>query len=340
MLKRLMPHTLVQSRNPVFEYDLRRVRRFRTPQALRRYSLYVLLGTIILLIGLWVLNLANYVDLYTNTYRPGSRYVHSGMVGATFSAVVVATFLIMLIADLYYILLTVSAINRQVTTGQWDVLRLTSLRINDILTAKYSVAQIRAWRGMALEVGSRILLISLILLMLVLDPDRIASAIVSSPDSWLSTMPVVLVGDGSFVAAIGRELNQHLFATIGLCLSVLILAAAYTLELLWRMRAIIALGLRISAQVHSLTFAILAALAALFGMRLVQGFMLVFVASAIAPLLMVQNLIGSSDQSVAPVGPPLFVLLCLTVAFLVRRFYQSLQHNSLQKALRFANRSE
>src|SRR5215510_3131782 len=133
-LDRQLPHALITRRNPVFEYDLRRVRWLRTPRGLRRYSLYLLIGIPLALI---VLELSNAISYGSTVYTNGN-YVDRLAVDLVW-LIGLATVVVVFVADMYYLAVTIASLNRLIDTGQWDVLRLTALRNEDLLLAKYAI---------------------------------------------------------------------------------------------------------------------------------------------------------------------------------------------------------
>jgi hypothetical protein len=211
MLKSQMPHALITTANPVFDYELRHVGWPRSVDDLKRYSLYVLIALHTVLGAGWLLGRLSYSPL--------------GLWATilTYTAIVAASIVITIVADVYYMLMSIGAFSQQIGSGQWDLLRITQLREQDILLAEYAIAQIRAWRLMSLELGI-----------------RIAGLV--------------------FAALFNLQLVVILLVTLPVSIYLAILLVGYIAEPLWRMQAMVALGGAIAARIPNHTFAILAAL--------------------------------------------------------------------------------
>src|SRR5258706_8303530 len=145
LLERQMPHAQIVGQNPVFDYELRRVGWPRSRQDLKRYSIVALLSMHGLIALLWlaerlVYSLGGY-PLHPTTFL--------------YTLIAIATLGLAILSDLYYAVATVGNITRQIESGEWDLLRVTALHSNSILTAEYAVAQLRSWPVMSLEVALR-----------------------------------------------------------------------------------------------------------------------------------------------------------------------------------------
>jgi hypothetical protein len=143
MLKSTLLENMVKSGNPVFEYDLRKIRWFQRGTVLRQYGLRWLMALyIVLFLGLLAL-------------RPWS-YSRRGLflqIGGVFDVNLlnsVASFLY-IAADVFFVMSSITAINRQKNSGNWDLLMLTTMDRQSIIDAKYSAATLRSWRVMLLN---------------------------------------------------------------------------------------------------------------------------------------------------------------------------------------------
>src|SRR5712664_1603827 len=108
MLKNQMPHALITTTNPVFDYELRRVGWPRSVDDLKRYSLYVLVALhIVLGIG-WLLGRLSYSPL--------------GLWASilTYAVIAASSIVITIVADVYYMLMTIGAFSQEINSGQWD----------------------------------------------------------------------------------------------------------------------------------------------------------------------------------------------------------------------------
>jgi len=66
---------------------------------------------------------------------------------------------LILAADLYAGLISITSIQRMIATGTWDELRLTNLSVEDILKAEHAIAALRGWRVTILQVVGRYMMI-------------------------------------------------------------------------------------------------------------------------------------------------------------------------------------
>ncbi len=164
--------------------------------------------------------------------------------------------------DLYSAAVSVNTISHQMESGQWEALRLTALPAQDVIAAKHAVAQVRAWRVVALEVAVRMLgLVVLIASTTFVD----TCAVFFGPFNSRCYVGVwSLSGD---IASFQHEFLMNLSGII----VALLLVMAYLSEPLWRMRTITALGLAISSRIHSLTVASLAAFGAIVTLHVAQA---------------------------------------------------------------------
>ncbi len=216
------PHSLIRLPNPVFEYDMRRLRQPRNREELKGYSRWLVIA-VCGIVGAWWL-----------AARSGSpRYTYSSTEANMLLLLGFLTLCLMLVSNFYYALLTVGTINREITSTQWDQLRLTALDGRRILFAKYAILQIRAWRLMMLDIALRAAAIGLVFVAFVYNltaSPGSSSVLLGYPEGW------------SFIAAM------------------IMIGATYILEPLWRMRAVVSIGMAVSVTVRSFTYAFLATL--------------------------------------------------------------------------------
>src|SRR5258708_17255528 len=138
-VERQLPQAMIDAPNPVFERELRRVRWFQGIGSVNRcrlltFAIYaVVLGGVIL---------ARF-PLDFVFYRTGRFFVLRMLSNFTLGMTIVA--------DVYYVFMAVNSINREIQSGEWDLLKLTPIREQEILDAKYSIAQLRAWPVMTLD---------------------------------------------------------------------------------------------------------------------------------------------------------------------------------------------
>src|SRR5262245_28395606 len=130
MFRRQTPHALISVPNPVFDYELNHVRRLSTPESLKRFSLFILLGLNIPIAALWILYLV------LNSPATTSPFGISNIV-PFLSFVQGLNLLIPIGADLYYVSISANSINRQIDSGHWEMLHLTHMREQDMITATH-----------------------------------------------------------------------------------------------------------------------------------------------------------------------------------------------------------
>lgn len=285
MIDHLLPFALISPANPVFRFDLHKRRWPRNQDDLLRYSRDVILLCLFLFGVLWCIVLSG-----QNQYSGSSS-------AANITAILVlfATAAITLASDFYCAVVTVGSLNRQLTSGDWDLLRLTGQAEEDIFRAKLAVAQIRAWRMMSIETAIHAIGAEL--------------AILTAVYSWLTST----YRRGSLVE-------------IYLILAVVALMALYVVEPFWKMRAIVGLGMAVSAQVQNLTFAVLSVLGAVFAMRLLQGMLL----GALFYLLVALAQYARTEAA----GMCLFTIFVVSVGFSLWLFYRIITRAATRRAFK------
>jgi hypothetical protein len=285
MIDHLLPFALINPANPVFRFDLRQKRWPRDPEDLIRYSRDVILSCLFLFGVFWCILLGSQ-----------GRYGGSSSTANTTATIVLfATAGIALASDFYCAIVTVGGLHRQLTSGDWDLLRLTGQREEDIFRAKLAVAQIRAWRMMSIETAIHAIGAEL--------------AILSATYSWLTS-----------TYRRGNAVEMYLIVAItGLM-------AFYIIEPFWKMRAVVGLGMAVSAQVQNLTFAVLGALGAVFTMRLLEGLLL----GALFYLLLALARFARSDVA----GMCLITIFVVAVGFSLRFFYRMIAGAATRRAFK------
>lgn len=152
--------------------------------------------------------------------------------------------LVSLAVDTHNVLVTINSISGQIASGHWEMLRLTTLERSQIINAEYSIAQVRAWRATALEVGLH--------------------AFVGITYFFSFGFNQLAYGSRYW-----DELN--LFLSFAALVGVIL---AFIAEPIWRMQAISAVALSISAQGGSTSSAALTAFGAVVGTRIVEATLL------------------------------------------------------------------
>jgi hypothetical protein len=316
-----MPHILVNIPNPVFSYEIRRVRWLKSVESLRRYSQYVLYGLHAFIIGWWFLSIAvhllsNYT-LYSSGSFNASVAVHNiyDVAELIITLILFANVGVTLLADAYYTMVTVNSINQQVVSGHWDILRVTPLPEDDILSAKYAISQILAWRLMAIETALRVLSIVFIPVLIISTPLLYSGNLLTSLLAFV-TAPVIIL----FV----------IVAVAPVSIPVLILLLMYIFEPYWRMQAVLAFGIAVSARIQNTTIAALAGFGTLLVMRAVQ------VAVFAGILYLCVNGFARAYPPSAAIQLCVLPWGSLLASYLVFLFYRWLRNFALRLAYRLA----
>src|SRR5437868_15384968 len=145
MLSIKLPHSQITHPNPVFNADLEGVRYLRSARSLLRYTLLVVFIPLVVAASWWLVTMFTYArapkaqrwEIYTN-FENG---IYMLIIVLLFAAGIAALKL-----DVYIMALTVNSIRRE---------ELTHISPTDYFAAKYALAQVRAWRVLALEIAVR-----------------------------------------------------------------------------------------------------------------------------------------------------------------------------------------
>lgn len=213
--------------------------------------------------------------------------------------------------DLTFMAAAIGSINGDMSAKRWDLLRLTPLTRYQIIAAKHSVAQVRAWRWMILIVALRF--------GMVLIGGLTALFLSLQPDVWGYVLPGHLISIFFWMVFLG------------------LVGAVYAVEPFMRMRAVTALGVAISARTQQQASAVLAAVGSVFALWMVQGivlFVLVLIGSALFAWLALMESIALQVVICTPL-----LLACVTIA-VVYGFYSVMQVWSLRSAERWLARTE
>jgi hypothetical protein len=112
---------------------------------------------------------------------------------------------------------------------------------------------------------------------------------------------------------------------LGLVIIVIFLAV-YVIEPVWRMRAMTAVGMAVSARVHNIVFGLLTAFAAIVTTWIVQAIIM-----GVLAWLTIQVMIGVGSSSLIACG---ILVSCITTAWIIRVFYVGLEDRALGYATR------
>jgi len=253
------PHKLITPSNPAFATGLERIRLLRTSRSLILYTLFVIFIPLSILMFWWLLTAITYAqaqrlqqwEIYTNFQNIETALALMLLFITPISA---------LALDIYTISVAVNSIGSEMQTLQWNM-RLAHPNPTAYLTAQYVLAQVRAWRALALEVAVRIFGVCLVL-----------TAFMVTDNCFIGDNPPMSGTCGvSFL-----PLHMDMLMIILSCL-VAGFGVLYAMEPLWRMRVLAAIGLLISARIRKPALVRLAAFTTILGVHLVQLIMIVVV---------------------------------------------------------------
>jgi len=195
--------------------------------------------------------------------------------------------------DLFYMLIPVLSIQRQMLTGQWDELRLTELSLEAILNAEHAIVELRSWRLTIAQAVARVLLTA-------------AAAL--------------------FFLFMWQALSGP-FVIVYYCLIVLatvpVLIHFCMFEPTWNMQTVTRLGVTIAARVSNQTLAVLAGLAAIFALRIAEVVVTVVIFSIPAFLLL---MILTGWQCIVMCPIPLYAFPTFWMGlWIIEAFYKRVQ---------------
>lgn len=294
---------------PLFKYAVRRIRWAGTVEQLRRYNWRVAVIVHVLIVGLWLLTIYNSWTLYSTiynqtgsirTYYATPSYVSEQ--GFTFIAfLMLASIGLDIILDFACLVFALNSIGGEVSAGRWDLLRMTPIIEERIIAAKHGLAQVRAWRVMALVLYTRVAAVALLLLHVFL-------------------LPIFTGGPSPF-----EVFRYDVFNPLLGLITIVIFLAVYVIEPVWRMRAMAAVGIAISARVYNIAFAFLTAFAVMVVVWIVQAIIM-----GIIGWLTVQ-IVATFFITVFMCG---VLSACIATAYIVRAFYNTLEGWALGYATR------
>jgi len=144
-----------------------------------------------------------------------------------------------IVLDVAGVWVSVGSINRDRPTMLWNLLRATPLLRWQIILVKHTVAQTRVWNLVIAILGMRV--------------------------------GVVIIGGGYWVKPLLGAFHHDPVRGIFILYMLLILMAMYILEPLWRVRAMVAVGIVISARVQDSFMSVLAGVGSIGFLWLTQG---------------------------------------------------------------------
>lgn len=219
LLARLLPPRR-QWDNPLFRSQVRLIKWGSSWGRMHDGTLYWALHVALLIFGTWLalMLFLRVVTLGANGLPQNWLLLYS----QNFWAVAMgASLLTSLAVDFRSIAAGMPAISEEIVSGRYELIRLTSISPVDVLVAKYAVARVRAWRITARLMWARAL---------------------------LAVFGLALLAWQWFTTGVGSTIFDLFYAgaalVIGMCGAVV-----FVLEPYWRMKAVTALGVAVSARI-------------------------------------------------------------------------------------------
>ena len=300
LLPSFNPQSAAIAQHPLYKIEYKQVRWAKTLPTFRTVSLRVVLISALLTIVVWLL----LTWIHAQTFPYYNYYISWG--SEMFLIVIALSFLVGIVLDFMCMSASADAINSDVANGRWDLLRLTALNEQGILSAKHAISQLRCWRTILVMFGLR-LGVSIVGLLLVFVPSL-------------------------------RYANFDAYSVVMLLIIGLMLAV-YVLEPFWRARALTALGIYVSSLNRSSSGTFLTAFFALFIVWLLQS---AVIGAAMFGVTWIA--IGLSTATTAYVYSLVFAL-CFNGIWLailcsaIYGFYHLLEQWSLRRTLKRIARS-
>ncbi len=307
------PYADEMLRHPVFRLDARRIRWGHSIANLWRHSRRIFLVVNGIILFFWVLLLAasatgrlnqNDALIYTDTFNILALFM--------FAAIAIDGIL-----DFMCLQAALRTINGEVIAGRWDLLRLTALHERGIVRAKHAAARLRAWRVTMVIASIR------------------ASTILLSLFA-IFILPYILLGYNDLADGLVDGFAYDPVNSIVVYITLTITSIVYMIEPFWRMQAMTALGMVLSAYIHNTALGLLAAVGAMFGVWILQAIIVAVLAFGLSMLL---SVILAPIVFGAGVGSSIataFVTLvaCVITALTIYGFYVLLQTWSLERVVR------
>ncbi|RMF82325.1 MAG: hypothetical protein D6737_02260 [Chloroflexi bacterium] len=306
MFKGVIAGLMVSPSDPIYFFGLRRVKWAATPAARRNYQRFVIALLLAMVFAIW-LGLADFlIDVFD--LQDGIELA-TGVLVVTFAGGI----LMNLFLDFGCLLFAINSINGEHISGRWDLLCLSLLTEDDIIQAKYALAQVRAWRVMVFIRAMRIVSFIVFLLLLFVVPFIEGDG----DDLWVS------------IADFFVESPYEAFISLAILMT---FWGYYLIDPVWRLRALTAVGIAVSARTRRIVFAILLAFAAMLAVWFLQA-VLTGLFFWIVSLMFRDS--GGGDAAAG-----LTVWLFFQSVFIVGTylFYSSVRDFSLRKALLWAFR--
>lgn len=305
---RWLPYRDAGHDNPVFTFVARVHRRH---DMLRERTARWIQQPVVLMFGLWVA--VAVIILLTD--RDLSLYQAISNLLGTLLLLSLADKLVL---DFAAASAALDVVPSDVENGRWDLIAVSNISTDRYITAYHVLAQLRSWRLMCRVIGLRLgIVITLVLhswfLPLLIPDERYG-------------LPNYRSGASSPLESVAQSLAQdpvNVFYLVPAALALLIVAALYVIEPRWRLRALAAASVAISAQQRQSPLHLVAAVGAMLRVwfaQILTGVM------AFALLWLFGVIFGpvAYSESAQFAGMWLFLAYLLIVWWVIRYAYQSL----------------
>ncbi|MBC7871408.1 MAG: hypothetical protein H7Y09_11270 [Chitinophagaceae bacterium] len=233
--------------------------------------------------------------------------------------VLYASLLDKFIFDALALLTNLGSISEDVERGRWDLVCLSDVSMREFINAKHAAGQMRVWKTTLNVIGSRLAVVLLFPLHYYLLPLLV-------PGRLDTYSPLENIHIGSIYDVLNL-IFVHLI--------LLLMAAVYVVEPLWRLRTLAAAGLDISSRLTRPTFAVLWSLGTFINLWGVQV-MLFIAAAGLGSWFSYQAYVVRSGFSSTPVGEAdvtfAMLIFALLIAAAIYATYRWLTHRNLLKA--------
>lgn len=250
---RVVPHNYVRPGNPLFGYEARGLSYGRTNNDLiertyRRLGFILGIGLVFWVFMLLGLILSNGSSAWYNTLWDLIQFAF------------VISLLDKFLLDFVGVFAGLNSVNRDRSEGRWDLICITGMSVHRMIRAKHAVIQIKSWRTMTNVMGLRLTVVVLALLTWIVPP-------LIFPHAWYMSRIEPVYGPSLIYEIVATSM---LFLTLGS------LMLAYIIEPRWRLRALTAGSLAVSARLRDGIIALMGAFGVFIGIWLAQIALSVF----------------------------------------------------------------
>ena len=209
--------------------------------------------------------------------------------------------------DFIALLTGIEQVNRDFREGRWSMVAITNVSMGKLVQAKFAVAQLRAWRSVTNVIGLRLFVLLLLLL------QNFVTPLFTATDG-----PLALLGD------IRINSLDDLLATLLLMAAFIGMAVIYLVEPRWRLRALSAASISISARTDDVGGGLLYAALSFFSVWWIQvSSIFVTIIAVVLPMSILGGMLSQRITSLSTFGGLMLVFLVFTLGYFLRQFYHA-----------------